>query len=98
MSRSGDFKSRGVGVRRAAPGASTKQVRSPAPGGTPGLPVEDPLDFDPDDIDPEELHEFMEGGDWVDVKADPTFREQLRTRLWEMLRARHGGDGERSED
>jgi len=46
------------------------------------------LHVDIDGVDAEEFAEFMEG-DWLDVKADPTFRERLRARLWQMLRDRH---------
>lgn len=48
------------------------------------------LDVDIDGADAEEFAEFM-GADWLDVKADPTFRERLRARLWQMLRERRGG-------
>ena len=66
--------------------------RSSGQGGAPSTPaVPDLPGFDPDDIDPEELREFM-AADWVEVKADPGFRERLRRRLWEMIRASHEGD------
>ena len=35
----------------------------------------------------EELREFLEG-DVLDVRADPAFKERLRRRLWDMVRAR----------
>jgi hypothetical protein len=45
------------------------------------------LDVDIDGADAEEFEEFM-SSDWLDVKADPTFREKLRVQLWKMLRER----------
>jgi len=53
--------------------------------------------LDPDDIDPDELRDFM-SADWVDVKADPLFRERLRQKLWKMLRASHEGSEGEGED
>jgi hypothetical protein len=35
----------------------------------------------------EELREFLEG-DRLDVRADPEFKERLRRRLWDIVRAR----------
>lgn len=35
----------------------------------------------------DELREFLEG-DALDVRADPEFKESLRRKLWEMVRAR----------
>jgi len=35
----------------------------------------------------EELREFLEG-DLLDVPADPEFKERLRQKLWEIVRAR----------
>ncbi len=47
------------------------------------------------DFTMEELVEFLEG-DFLDVQADPAFKERLRRKLWEMTRARvrrvHGDD------
>jgi hypothetical protein len=44
----------------------------------------------------EELKEFLEG-DLLDVRADPEFKENLRRKLLEMLRARRkDSDGEDS--
>jgi hypothetical protein len=44
-----------------------------------------------DDGSPEftmdELREFLEG-DSLDVRADPEFKDGLRRKLWEMMRAR----------
>ena len=43
----------------------------------------------------EELREFLEG-DFLDVRADPEFKERLRERLWRMLLERddkRGGEG-----
>jgi len=39
------------------------------------------------DFTPEELREFLQA-DGLEVHADPEFKESLRLRLWEMLRAR----------
>lgn len=55
------------------------------------------VDLDPDDVDPEELREFM-AADWVEVQADPGFRERLRVKLWDMLRATHLADEEPGDD
>ena len=42
----------------------------------------------------DELKEFLEG-DPVEVRADPAFKESLRRKLWEMMRARRQtADGE----
>jgi hypothetical protein len=42
----------------------------------------------------DELREFLEG-DSLDVRADPEFKESLRRKLWEMMRARRQtADGE----
>ncbi|MDJ0849177.1 MAG: hypothetical protein QNK04_12440 [Myxococcota bacterium] len=35
----------------------------------------------------DELREFLEG-DHLDVRADPDFKERLRRKLWDMIRAR----------
>ena len=45
---------------------------------------DDPMGFDPD-----ELREFL-AADMMDVPADPVFREELRKRLWDMIRTRYG--------
>lgn len=37
----------------------------------------------------DELREFLEG-DRLDVRADPEFKERLRRKLWDMVRARAG--------
>jgi len=34
----------------------------------------------------DELREFLEG-DGLDVRADPEFKERLRQKLWELVRA-----------
>jgi hypothetical protein len=42
----------------------------------------------------DELRDFLEG-DLLDVRADPVFKEGLRRKLWELMRARReqpGGD------
>jgi hypothetical protein len=44
----------------------------------------------------EELREFLEG-DRLDVRADPEFKERLRRRLWEMVRARTQRPEDRSD-
>ncbi|MEE2678639.1 MAG: hypothetical protein VX546_08695 [Myxococcota bacterium] len=36
----------------------------------------------------EELREFLEG-DLVGVRVDPEFKERLRRKLWELVRARN---------
>jgi len=49
--------------------------------------VEDPMDFDPD-----ELREFL-AADLMDVPVAPGFKEQLRRKLWAMLKLRYGRRG-----
>jgi len=39
------------------------------------------------EIDPEELREFL-SADVLEVKADPVFKEELRTKLWRIVRQR----------
>lgn len=46
--------------------------------------VEDPMDFDPD-----ELREFL-AADMMDVPVAPGFKEQLRRKLWLMVKMRYG--------
>jgi hypothetical protein len=46
--------------------------------------VEDSLDFDPD-----ELREFL-AADRMEVPVRPGFREQLRRKLWAVVRLRYG--------
>jgi hypothetical protein len=41
----------------------------------------------------EELREFLEG-DYLDVRADPEFKERLRRKLWDMVRVRARTDRE----
>ena len=48
------------------------------------------------DFSPEELREFL-AADLLDVKADPEFRERLRSKLWALVRSRYArrdGGGE----
>jgi hypothetical protein len=42
------------------------------------------------EVSMEELREFLEG-DLLDVRADPAFKERLRRKLWDMVRARATG-------
>jgi hypothetical protein len=92
MSRPTDSRKAGVSLPRAP---RRKQARDSAAGSRgPGAGTEPPSlpGLDEEDIDPDELREFM-ADDWADVKADPGFREQLRRRLWDMLRqSRRDGD------
>ena len=37
-------------------------------------------------IDPAELQEFLET-DWTHIRADPEFKERLRSELWRMVMA-----------
>ena len=46
--------------------------------------LDDPMDFDPD-----ELREFL-SGDMMDVPVRPGFKEQLRRKLWLMVKLRYG--------
>jgi hypothetical protein len=48
-------------------------------------------------IDPAELREFL-SADFVEEKADPAFRERLRSLLWEMVKRRYGSTKEAGED
>ncbi len=41
----------------------------------------------------DELREFLEG-DRLDVRADPEFKERLRRRLWDLVKARARRDRE----
>ncbi len=44
----------------------------------------------------DELREFLEA-DFVDVHADPAFKEQLRSKLWKLIqmqRGQRGGEGD----
>ena len=45
------------------------------------------------DYSPEELVEFLEA-DFMDVDADPSFKERLRRRLWDLLQSRERRDPE----
>ena len=52
--------------------------------------LESPMDFDPD-----ELREFL-AADMVDVPVAPGFKEQLRRKLWLMVKMRYGRRRSRS--
>lgn len=93
MSRPSSWRNRTEPMRRVASDRADAGGESEhaAPGATP--PELPGLDLD--DIDPEELREFM-AADRVEVKADPAFRERLRARLWKMLS--EGIDETRGED
>ena len=61
------------------------------PGGADGVTesewhefIENPMDFDPD-----ELREFL-AADMMDVPVAPGFKEQLRQKLWAMMKLRYG--------
>lgn len=41
------------------------------------------------DFDPDELREFL-AADMMDVPVAPGFKEQLRERLWTMMKFRYG--------
>jgi hypothetical protein len=47
--------------------------------------LDDPMNFDPD-----ELREFL-SADMMDVPVRPGFKEQLRRKLWLMVKLRYGG-------
>ena len=49
---------------------------------------QDVLD-DPTSFDPDELREFL-AADMMDVPVRPGFKEQLRRRLWRMMKLRYG--------
>ena len=40
------------------------------------------------EVSMEELREFLEG-DLVGVRVDPEFKERLRRKLWDLVRARN---------
>jgi len=44
------------------------------------------------DVTLDELREFLEA-DMMDVQADPNFKERLRKKLWELVRAQAGYPG-----
>lgn len=46
--------------------------------------IDNPTDFDPD-----ELREFL-AADMMDVPVAPGFKEQLRRKLWLMVKMRYG--------
>ena len=48
--------------------------------------LDDPMGFDPD-----ELREFL-AADMMDVPYDPAFKEELRGKLWALIRARYADD------
>ena len=50
--------------------------------------LDDPADFDPD-----ELREFL-AADMMEVPVAPGFKEQLRRRLWRMVWRRYGHEPE----
>jgi hypothetical protein len=41
------------------------------------------------EISPDELREFL-AADFLEVPADPEFKERLREKLWSMVRSRYG--------
>ena len=85
MSRSSNSRGAGVSLRRASLGANAGDAARGASGeSSPSVP--ELPGFDPDDIDPDELRDFM-AADWVEVKADPGFRERLREKLWKQIRS-----------
>ena len=97
MSRSTNWRLPGMLLSRSSGQARTEDGAHGS-GGTPSAQAVPELpDFDPGDIDPEELREFMEA-DWVEVEADPGFRERLRQQLWAMLRPSSGDDEDEQGD
>ncbi len=50
--------------------------------------LDDPMGFDPD-----ELREFL-AADLMDVPVRPGFKEQLRRKLWRMMKLRYGWHSE----
>lgn len=51
--------------------------------------LQDVIEEIPDDVDVDELREFLEA-DELDIEADPLFRERLRRKLWAIVRDRFG--------
>lgn len=90
MSRSSNVRGAGSPMRRASSENARTEKSTGAAGARAPRAVPDLPEFDPDDVDPQELRDFI-SADWVEVKADPGFRERLRGQLWEML------SGNRSE-
>ena len=48
-------------------------------------------------IDPAELKEFQDG-DWIQVEADPVFKERLRLELWQLVESLYGSEREEEGD
>ena len=76
-------------LRRTAGASGDRRAASRAPGNARSGDLVEPPDID--DIDPDELREFM-SGELTGAEADPGFRERLRGRLWEILRMRAPGE------
>ena len=58
-------------------------------GGSGGVPASDPVDGAIDaDFSPEELQEFL-AADYLETRADPTFKENLRKKLWTLVSNRN---------
>jgi len=82
--------------RSAVTDVAIGKAATRATGATPSAQELPGFDVDIEGADAEEFEEFM-SSDWLDVKADPTFREKLRARLWKMLRDRHRADTDEHE-
>jgi len=94
MSRSSSSRGTGSPMRRVSRDGARPQKSKGAAGTRAPQAGPELSDFDPDDVDPQELRDFI-SADWVEVKADPGFRERLRSQLWEMLSGtRAAADGD----
>ena len=94
MSRSSNWRAGGTTLPRSSVRGGQPSGSSGGSAGQPSAPLVPELpDFDPEDVDPDELRDFM-SADWVEVKADPGFRERLRSQLWDMLRRSHRDEGD----
>jgi hypothetical protein len=68
-----------LGFRRHREAGSTRESDAERKRGIMGEPVTD--------TELEELRDFL-AADLLDVPVDPAFKEELRRRLWEMVRGR----------
>ena len=94
MSRGIHSRGGGTVLRRGTQAGESSEAAGTKRGPTP--PAQELSGLD-EAVDPDELREFM-SGDWLDVKADPAFREKLRDQLWNMIRDRSGKGSDEDEE
>lgn len=78
-----------ISRRGSTPPVTPNASRSPHAG---GIPEPELIDENENDISMEELQEFM-SADFFEVPADPTFKDRLREKLWELVRSNAFGSG-----